>query len=423
MKSWTPRAASFLFVAGLVLTACGGGGSGGGEGPPASEGGELTFANWQWLEPNRGDAIWEAVSGYSAVNPSATLTKQEITRKDYENTLKTQLGAGQGPDILVVPDSFFPELADANLLEPLDGVLAPEDEARLNATNEAGVLEGQRLALSWEVVNYALFWNQEILDRAGVTPPTTPDELVTAARTITERTGVPGFFVRHQMNEETPWWTDFANWPYGFGGSWSTGGTLTIDSPENIAAVTAYKQAYDSGAFAVGDDASTARSKFAEGNLGMMIDNSSALYTMVNGNEAVPSSAVGASALPFPQPASANVGVYIGINANSENKALAKDYLKWMFTPEAQTALASALAPSTIGTDAEAPQQFATDNPWVEAFAQQTASRSAVVEGLATKTPQVRKAVLTQVERVLTQNVDPAEALRQAQQDAQAAVG
>lgn len=423
MRSWTPRAAAFLLAAGLVLTACGGGGSGGGEGPPASEGGELTVANWQWLEPNRGDTIWEAVGGYSTANPNATLTKQEITRKDYENTLKTQLGAGQGPDILVIPDTFFPELANANLLEPLDGVLAPEDEARLNATNEAGVFEGKRLALSWEVVNYAMFWNKEILDRAGVAPPTTPDELVAAAKTITEKTGVTGFFVRHQMNEETPWWTDFANWPYGFGGSWSKDGKLTIDSPENIAAVTAYKQAYDSGAFAVGDDASTARSKFTEGNLAMMIDNSSALYTMVNGNTTVPSAGVGASALPFPEPGSANVGVYIGINANSEHKALAKDFLKWMFTSKAQTALAAALAPSTIGTDAETPQQFLTDNPWVGAFKEQSASHPAVVEGLETKTPQVRKAVLTQIERVLTQNVDPAEALRQAQQDAEAAAG
>jgi len=86
MRLWTPRAAAFLLAAGLVLTACGGGGSGGGEGPPASEGGELTFANWQWLEPNRGDTIWEAVGSYSTANPNATLTKQEITRKDYENT-------------------------------------------------------------------------------------------------------------------------------------------------------------------------------------------------------------------------------------------------------------------------------------------------------------------------------------------------
>jgi multiple sugar transport system substrate-binding protein len=419
----TPRAAALLLAAALTLTACGGGESGGGEGPPASEGGELTFANWQWLEPNRGDAIWETVSGYSAANPAATLTKQEITRKDYENTLKTQMGAGQGPDILVIPDSFFPELADAGLLEPLGGVLAPEDEAALNATNEAGVVEGERLALSWEVVNYGLFWNSEILAAAGVAPPTTPDELVAAARTITDKTGVTGFFVRHQMNEETPWWTDFANWPYGFGGSWSEGGALTIDSPENIAAVTAYKQAYDSGAFAVGDDASTARSKFAEGNLAMMIDNSSALYTMVNGNTTVPSASVAASALPFPEPASANVGVYIGISANSDNKALAKDFLKWMFSPEAQTALAGALAPSTIGTDAETPQQFIADNPWVGAFKEQAASRAAVVEGFETSTPKIRKAVLTQIERVLTQNVDPAEALRQAQQDAEAAAG
>src|SRR4029453_17946065 len=100
---------------------------------------------------------------------------------------------------------------------------------------------------------------------------------------------------RHQINEEAPWWIDFSNWTYGFGGKWSNGGALTINSPENVAAVTAFRDMYSSGAMAVGDDASTFRSKFKAGKVGMMIDNSSALATMVTGNQAVPSKTVGAS--------------------------------------------------------------------------------------------------------------------------------
>src|SRR5690606_26148241 len=215
--------------------------------------------------------------GYEEQNPEATLQKQEITRADYENTLHTQIGAGEGPDLMVVPNTFFPMLAEAGALEPLDGVLDDDQLARLNSTNEDAEVDGEQLGFTWEVVNYAFFWNQTVLDEAGVAAPTTPEELVTAAQQIQQRTGVTGFGVRHLMNEQAAWWTDFAAWPYGFDGGWSDGENLTIDSDENIAAVQAYKAVYDSGAFPIGDDASTMRSSFAQGQLAMMMDNSAAV--------------------------------------------------------------------------------------------------------------------------------------------------
>lgn len=164
----------------LLMTACGGGD----DGPSAEEGGTLTIANWQWLEPTRGEAIWAAVQGYEEQNPEATLQKQEITRADYENTLQTQIGAGEGPDLMVVPNTFFPMLAEAGALEPLDGVLDDDQLARLNSTNEDAEVDGEQLGFTWEVVNYAFFWNQTVLDEAGVAAPTTPEELVTAAQQI-----------------------------------------------------------------------------------------------------------------------------------------------------------------------------------------------------------------------------------------------
>ena len=101
-----------------------------------------------------------------------------------------------------------------------------------------------------------------------------PAKLIAAAKAIKDKTGNPGFAVRHQISEETPWWIDFSNWSYGFGGAWSKDGKLTINSPENVAAVTAYRDMYKSGAMAVGDDASTFRSKFQQGKIGIDRDKS-----------------------------------------------------------------------------------------------------------------------------------------------------
>ncbi|WP_198154012.1 ABC transporter substrate-binding protein [Catenuloplanes japonicus] len=402
-------AGTAMVLAAALTTGCGGDSG-------ADGGGELVFANWQWLEPGRGEQLWTAVSGY----PDATLKQQAIARKDYESTLKTQIGARGGPDILIIPDTFLPELADAGALEPLDDVLDDAGKSALNATNEAGKYDGKQVGYAWEIVNYALFWNTSILDQAGVQPPTDMPGLVAAAKEIKAKTGNPGFAVRHQINEEAPWWIDFSNWTYGFGGAWSKGGQLTIDSPENIAAVTAFRDMYASGAMAVGDDASTFRSKFKAGNVGMMIDNSSALATMVTGNDKVPSTGVGASALPFPVKASSQAGFFVGINTFSKNKAAAKDWLRWFYTAPAQQQAAAALGASVLGTDAKPPAEFVTANPWVPTFqAQAATSADAVIDGFETATPLIRHAVLTEVEKVLVDGDDPATALGRAQEAAE----
>jgi multiple sugar transport system substrate-binding protein len=392
----------------------------GGDDGAGSDTGELVFANWQWLEPNRGDQLWTTVTGFEQVKAGTKMKQQAVARKDYESTLKTQIGGRGGPDILIIPDTFLPELADAGALEPLDDVLPDAEKSTLNATSDGGKYEGKQLGYAWEIVNYALFWNKDLLAKAGAQPPADMPSLIAAAKAIKSKTGNAGFAVRHQISEETPWWIDFSNWSYGFGGAWSQGGKLTINSPENIAAVTAYRDMYKSGAMAVGDDASTFRSKFQQGKVGMMIDNSSALFTMVNNNKTVPSAGVGASKLPFPTPRTSQAGFFVGINKFAKNKTLAKEWLRWFFGADSQAKAAAALGASVIGTDAKPPAQFVTANPWVPTFQAQAAnSMDAVVDGFETKTAQIRHLVLTEIEKVLVSGEEPAAALARAQQAAE----
>lgn len=421
MKIRTAMKSGIMAVTlGLALTACSGGGGGSQDsGPPAGEGGTLTFANWQWLEPGRSENILAAVKQYESVNTKAKIEKQEITRADYEKTISTQIGSGAGPDILIIPDPFFPELASSGSLEPLDGVLDSASESALRKSNENYKFDGKQLGLIWEAVPYALFSNNDIMTAAGVKPPTTPEELAATAKTIQDKTGKTGFVVRHQLNEESPWFTDYSNWVFGFGGKWSDGKKLTLNSEENVAAADAFLKTYKSGGFGVGDDASTYRSKFAAGQVGMVIDNSSALLTMVSSKDGVKSSQVSASTLPFPGGGSAYAGFSIGINAHSKNKELAKDFIKWMMTSEAQTTFVDALFPSGIATGVSAPEAKIKANPWIDAFYKQLdKSSSVVIPGFETKTPQVRTIVLTQIARMLTTGISAKEAMDTAQQQA-----
>lgn len=385
----------------------------------------LTFANWQWLEPGRGEMMWEAMKRFEETREGVTLEQQAIPRAQYESTLQTQIGSGSGPDLLIIPPAFLFQAGSAGALATLDGILPPEAEERLLPNNERGLYDGEQLGYTWEAVNWAFFWNKSILNEVGVEPPQDVDSLISTAGAITAATGDPAFAVRHQLNEAQPWWNDFASWPCAFGGGWSEGGELTIDAPENVEAVQTLKRLYDSGTMPIGDDASTFRSRFARGEIAMMIDNASVVYTIVKDNDIVTSEDIGSSQLPFPGNNSSQVVNLIGVNANSENVEVAKDFIAWLFSEEGQRLASEGVFPSTVGTDTPPPTEIVEANPWIEAFREQAQHSmcSPLVEGFELETPRIMTIVMTQIASVLTQNVDPKDALESAQQEAESAVG
>jgi multiple sugar transport system substrate-binding protein len=385
--------------------------------PAVKPSGTLNVAHWDFLAPTYGKDMQAVIKSYEKYNPNAKIETVGIVRSVYETKMKIQLSAKGGPDVFTIPDTFFPELARSNLLESLDNVFPAATRKTMNESNNGGIWRGKQLAITWQVAPYAFFWNKDILDKAGVKPPTTPAELVAAAKTIKEKTGLTGFAVRSRLAEETPWWIDFNNWVVGFNGGWSNGEKLTIDSPQNIAAVTAYKDVYDSGGFSVGDDASTFRSKFGQGLVGMMIDATGALPAMIGTK--VPSKTVGASKLPFPGKSTSQVGILFGINANSKNKELAKDFLNWFLIKDTQQAISEMIGnTSTVATETTVPAAFLSDNPWAAAYKENGKStKSSVPEGFESSTSEIRKEVLTQLEQVLLGKLTPAEALKKAQEN------
>ncbi|HEY9468782.1 MAG TPA: sugar ABC transporter substrate-binding protein [Propionibacteriaceae bacterium] len=399
-----------------AMTACGTANDG--TSPDSNPGerpsGTLTVAHWDFLAPAYGEKMQETIKAYEKFNRNAKIETVGIVRADYETKLKIQLSSGGGPDIFTMADTFLPEVAQAGKLLPLNDVFSKEVKSTLNSTNDGGVWRDQQLAITWQIAPYAFLWNKDVLEAAGVKPPTTPEELVAAAVAIKEKTGITGFAVRSRLAEETPWWVDFNNWPQGFGGGWSDGAQLTIDSPQNVAALTAFKAVYDSGAFAVGDDASTFRTKFSEGQLGMMIDATGSPPAMIS--EKVPSTSIMSSALPFPEKGTSQVGIFLGINANTKNAALAKDFMNWFVSKDTQQAISEIVGnTSTVATETTVDPAFLTANPWAQAYRDNGAyAHSSVIAGFESVTPQIRHVVLSWIEKVLLEDLDPKQALSSA---------
>lgn len=397
------------FAVGLLAVGCASGSDDAGASP--EEGGAITIANYQFLEPGRGEDIWAAMSQYTEDQPAVELNRSETPFAQYADKLNTELGAGGGPDVFVIQDAQFATLSDAGLLEPLDDVLG---EADLNSSNEDLVVDGDQLGVTWEQVAYALVGNSNVMDEAGIEEmPTTVDELVEAGEKA-KAVGANGLGMRHQMGEFDGWYLDYNAWPYGFGGSWSDGDDLTLDAPENVEGLEAYADVIDSGIVPVGDDASTFRTKFKENQLAFIIDNSGAALSFTN-DGAITGEDMVSAPLPFEHPGQ-HQKIVLAVNANSENKDIAKDFVRWFTSPEGQEAIRPPIGASTIATDVPLTEEFATEHPWAQTYLDiNPETRSTLIPGHETETKEIMQEVMRATERVISEGADPAESLRQAQ--------
>lgn len=407
-------------VATVAIAGCSAPAGGDGE----SAGGELTFSNWQFLEDGKGPILWDAVKDYTGPDDNVSLTKVEIPFANYADKLSTELGAGGGPDVMVLQDSQFASLVDAGVLEPLDDI-ADELGDSLNATNEAGFFQEGQYGFNWERPTYnTVIYNKEIFEELDLEVPTTFDEFLTTAKTIKDELGISGWAGRHQTAEIDGWTLEMANWIYGFGGELSDGEALTITNPANVEAVEAFLETFDSGVAPIGDDASTFRAKFGQGQVGMLFENSGVATTLTSNPEnVINGDTLGAAPLPMAN-AGSNSQLIIAVNANSENKEAAKDFVRWAMGDEGQVAIRAGLGASAMATDVEPDAEFLEANPWATQFLEAAkTSKSTLVSGFETDSKVIWREFLTAVEDLRVNGGDVEDKLADVQQTLESELG
>ncbi len=373
----------------------------------------LVIANSQWVDALRGKNLWNAVQQYQKVAPNVTLVQEAIPSAEFADKITTEMAAGQGPDIAMMQDGLFYTAADAGFL--VDIGKAVEGVENLNATNDHGVVNGKRLGIAWQRAVYALIYNKPLVDKAGAKVPTNVDELIASSQAVHQATGAIGFISRHQVSDLTGFFMDFQNWAYGYGVNWvDSDGKLTIDTPEAVAAVTAFKKMYDARIIPVGDDFPTQRTRFKEAQVSFGIDNSGGTLNIASGAALAPGD-LAAAPLPFQHPG-AHQQIFLGVSTHSKHQEAAIDFLAWLVGPEGQAALREASGPDALATDVPVTEAFQAANPWAETFAELAKnSRSTLIPGYEVQTTQIMRVVMEAVERVLVADDDPQAALTRAQ--------
>jgi multiple sugar transport system substrate-binding protein len=418
MMKWKKlcKSVAIAGVIGMGLAGCSSGDSSG-SGTAAASGKipTITFAASTFGETGRGPLLEAWLDTFNKSQNEVRVVPATVPFPTFAQTIATQMGAGAGPDVIRFNAQDFYQAVDAGMLEPLDKVVDSSKYDFSKAPDKANFVNGQRFGVMFEVANYGLIYNTDLIK----TPPKTYPEFLAAAKAATSN-GVYGFAMRTTLPESGGMWQDLMNWVYGFGGSWSDGKKLTLNSPQVIDAITHYKEMYDAGATPKGATAATYRTMFGAGKLAMEIDNSG---VAANIQAMDPNLHLGVAPIPFPDPTFGGIQTPTGVNKNSKDMDGANAFIKWMLEPKNQQGLQQALAPSSVATNVTPASAELTKFPFEPAYDNLTPhSLPQVVEGFEAKTPAIQKIVVNQVISALQGTQSVKAAMDQAQQLATAAV-
>ncbi|CAN5525944.1 ABC transporter substrate-binding protein [soil metagenome] len=234
----------------------------------------------------RPDVIGPILERFSAENPDidAGYEVGGATSEAQQQYLSTVLTSQSGDIDIFLIDVVRPaQYAASGWAEPLNPYFESEAammdylEAFLPGPVEAGMIDGTLYALPAFTDAQFLYYRADLLERYGLEPPTTWEELMAQAQTITEGEGDPnlqGFNYQGAAIEGTVCTFLEALWTAG--GDWrDEAGNITIDSPEGRRALEWYQSTIESGITVPGIAEMTtdlSRQQFQAGNVVFMLN-------------------------------------------------------------------------------------------------------------------------------------------------------
>lgn len=143
---------------------------------------ELTY--WGLWEDD--SMISSLIADYQIKNPNVKIKYIRQSQQDYRERLTNAIARGQGPDIFRFHNSWVPMFKNELDYVPATVVSAAEFSQTYYSVASSDLTSGTGIVgLPLEYDGLTLFINEDLFAKAGVTAPTTWDELRTVAKTLT----------------------------------------------------------------------------------------------------------------------------------------------------------------------------------------------------------------------------------------------
>ncbi|MGN7456230.1 extracellular solute-binding protein [Paenibacillus pasadenensis] len=186
----------------------------------------------------------DIVSGFESLHPDIRVELQVVNWDILDGVYTNMLAQGEPPDLLNA--NFYAHFAADGLLNDLGEILPDSFLDNLQPSLlSRDTYKGQLAALPYVASVRSLYYNQDLLEQAGIAgPPRTWSELVEDARLVREGGHGEGFGIDMTDNEIHSYLSYFF---YGAGGGWIKNGRWAIDQPANVEGLELLKSMYDAG--------------------------------------------------------------------------------------------------------------------------------------------------------------------------------
>jgi multiple sugar transport system substrate-binding protein len=144
-----------------------------------------------WAMGREGEVVRELLRDFERANPQVRLDIQGLPWTAAHEKLLTAFAGDAVPDLCQLGNTWIPEFAALQALEPLDGLVAAAGIAREDyfpGIWETNVIDGKLLGVPWYVDTRLLFYRTDLLAAAGFrAPPRDWDEWMRVLAAIKAR--------------------------------------------------------------------------------------------------------------------------------------------------------------------------------------------------------------------------------------------
>jgi multiple sugar transport system substrate-binding protein len=376
---------------------------------------KVTEWDYQSADPQK--TQWQKVLDECSATTGITIDRQAIPRDELIQ--KVLLGAQQGqlPNVLRIDNPDLQQIADTGALAPLTDYGVDLTGLYANLI-DAGTYKGKVYGIAPGINGMALFYNKDMFEKASLKPPTTWAEVKDVAAKLTGN-GVYGIAFSAPATEEGSW--QFEPW------FWGAGADLTkLDSPEAVKALEFWTDLVKSGY------ASKSVVQWSQGDVNdqFMAGKAAMQQNGVWNLTALKASGINFGVVPIPMPDGSAApgpmgGEVLTIPVGDDPAAMQaagqvvncllsdKEMLEWA-TLQAYIPSRETLA-----------QQAAKDDPAMQSFVDAAGaerSRTGPPANLGPNYSKVSQPLWNAIQAALTGAKSPEEALKEAQQQAEAAL-
>lgn len=182
------------------------------------------------------------IAEWEAQNEGWTVAPEVVGWGQCQDKVTTLAVAGTPVGLAYVGSRTLKEFAEFGLIEPIP---MTEEEKASYFPNVVGTVtyQGEQWGVPVAFSTKALYWNKDLFEEAGLdpeTPPATWEDVIAAAKAVTENTDSAGFGLVAKTFDNTM--HQFLHWVYTNNGQViDDEGNIVLDSPEVLAALEAYK--------------------------------------------------------------------------------------------------------------------------------------------------------------------------------------